>query len=173
MNRLLFRQATTADIEAIWQIIQGAIRRLGMAGVDQWQHGYPDRMRIEQDVAEGIGYVIEQAGAVAAYGAVIFTGEPSYAEIEGCWLTQEESYVVVHRMCVAEQWLGQGLGRRFMEEVEKAAHNRVTSIRIDTHADNPVMHHLVQRLGFQRCGIIYFESRYLVAYEKLPDQPQA
>lgn len=162
-----FRRATEEDVATIWTIVEGAIRRLGAAGVDQWQHGYPNRARIAQDVAEEIGYVIEREGAVVAYGAVIFTGEPSYAAIEGVWLTREERYVVVHRMCVADHALGEGLGRRFMEEVEALARERAISIRIDTHADNPVMHHLVQGLGFQRCGIIYFESRYLVAYEKV------
>lgn len=162
-----FRQATPYDLPTIYEILESAIRRLGAMGVDQWQHGYPNRARIEQDVAEGIGYVIEEADRVVAYGAVIFTGEDAYCAIEGRWLTEEENYVVVHRMCVAEEVVGQGFGRRFMEAVEQLSRGRVRSFRVDTHADNRVMQSLLPRLGFTRCGIIYFESRYLVAFEKI------
>ncbi|MDO4758968.1 MAG: GNAT family N-acetyltransferase [Rikenellaceae bacterium] len=162
-----FRKATHTDLTAILTILEAAIRRLGAAGVDQWQHGYPNRERIEADIEEGVGYVIEQEGEVVAYGAVIFTGEPSYREIEGAWLTHEEDYVVVHRMCVADKVVGCGFGRSFMQQVEALARGRVRSFRVDTHADNRVMQSLLPKLGFQRCGIIYFESRYLVAFEKL------
>ena len=72
-----FRQATSHDLPTIFVILEDAIRRLGEAGVDQGQQGYPNRARIEADVKEGIGYVIEQADEVLAYGAVLFDGEPS------------------------------------------------------------------------------------------------
>ena len=164
---MTFRQATPHDLPTIYEILEGAIRRLGEAGVDQWQHGYPNRARIEADVKESIGYVIEQADEVLAYGAVLFDGEPSYRTIEGAWLTEQENYVVVHRMCVAEKVLGQGFGRYFMQAVERLACGRVSSFRVDTHADNRVMQSLLPRLGFTRCGIIYFESRHLIAFEKI------
>lgn len=164
---MTFRQATKTDLSAIMTILEAAIRRLGAAGVDQWQHGYPNRARIEQDVAEGIGYVIEEEDRVVAYGAVIFTGEEAYRAIEGRWLTEEENYVVVHRLCVADEVVGHGFGRRFMEAVEQLSRGRVQSFRVDTHADNRVMQSLLPRLGFTRCGIIYFESRHLVAFEKI------
>lgn len=155
------------DVPAIMTLVEAAVRRLAAMGVDQWQDGYPNRGRIEQDVAEGIGYVIEEADRVVAYGAVIFTGEEAYRAIDGRWLTDEENYVVVHRMCVAEEVVGHGFGRRFMEAAEQLSRGRVQSFRVDTHADNRVMQSLLPRLGFTRCGIIYFESRHLVAFEKI------
>ena len=168
MKQIQFRRAEAHECPIIWQIVEGAIRRLGAAGVDQWQHGYPNPVCIEQDVAEGAGYVLVREGRIVAYGAVIFTGEPAYVAIDGAWLTSPDTaYVVVHRLCVAEAALGQGLGRCFMAQVEQLAAGRVTSVRVDTHADNPIMHTLLQQMGFRRCGIICFESRYLVAYEKV------
>ena len=155
------------DVPAIMTLVEAGVRRLAAMGVDQWQDGYPNRGRIEQDVAEGIGYVIEENDRVVAYGAVIFTGEEAYRAIDGRWLTDEENYVVVHRMCVAEEVVGHGFGRRFMEAAEQLSRGRVQSFRVDTHADNRVMQSLLPRLGFTRCGIIYFESRHLVAFEKI------
>ena len=162
-----FMLAKQEHLTALCAITEDAKAQLKRMGVDQWQHGYPNRARIVQDVADGVGYVIEEEDRVVAYGAVIFTGEEAYRAIEGRWLTEEENYVVVHRMCVAEEVVGRGFGRRVMEAVEEMARGRVQSFRVDTHADNRVMQALLPRLGFTRCGIIYFESRRLVAFEKI------
>lgn len=32
------------------------------------------------------------------------------------------------------------------------------NLRIDTHADNHTMQHLIQKHGFQKCGIVYVED---------------
>lgn len=155
------------DVPAIMTLVEAAVRRLAAMGVDQWQDGYPNRGRIEQDVAEGIGYVIEEADRVVAYGAVIFTGEDAYRAIEGQWLTEGENYVVMHRMCVAEEVVGQGFGRRFMEAAEQLSRGRVRSFRVDTHADNRVMQSLLPRFGFTRCGTIHINGRPFEAFEKI------
>lgn len=155
------------DVPAIMTLVEAAVRRLAAMGVDQWQDGYPNRGRIEQDVAEGIGYVIEENDRVVAYGAVIFTGEDAYRAIEGQWLTEGENYVVMHRMCVAEEVVGQGFGRRFMEAAEQLSRGRVRSFRVDTHADNRVMQSLLPRLGFTRCGTIRIDGRPFEAFEKI------
>lgn len=165
---MIFRQAGERDLERAVAIMNDAIRRLGEAGVDQWQHGYPNRERLERDIEEGIGYVLCEEDEVVAYGAMVFTGESAYAEISnGRWLTSEGDYAVVHRMCVAEQKVGKGYGRRFIAEAERVASQSKRSMRVDTHADNKVMQHLMPSMGYTYCGIIYFESRYLTAFEKI------
>ena len=119
---MIFRKAILDDLERATQIMNAAIVRLGAAGVDQWQHGYPNAERLVRDVEEGIGYVLVKDDEVVVYGAMVFTGEPAYAEIaDGEWLTSEGDYAVVHRMCVAEEYVGKGYGRRFMAEAERVA----------------------------------------------------
>ena len=49
---MIFRPATSADLPRILTILDAAIRRLGAQGIDQWQHGYPNRKRIEEDLRE-------------------------------------------------------------------------------------------------------------------------
>ena len=164
---MIFRPAMPEDVPAIMTLVEAAVRRLAAMGVDQWQDGYPNRGRIAQDVAEGIGYVIEEADRVVAYGAVIFTGEDAYRAIDGGWLTEEENYVVVHHMCVAEEVVCQGYGRCFMEAAEQLSRGRVRSFRVDTHADNRVMQSLLPRLGFTRCGTIRIDGRPFEAFEKI------
>ena len=47
---MIFRKATTEDIDTIERMIKAASGRLGAAGIDQWQRGYPNRTSIENDV---------------------------------------------------------------------------------------------------------------------------
>ncbi len=59
---MIFRQATPHDLPTIYEILEGAIRRLGTMGVDQWQHGYPNRERIAQDVEKTVATVAYESG---------------------------------------------------------------------------------------------------------------
>ena len=163
---MIFRKATTDDIDQIKAMVRAASGRLGASGIDQWQRGYPNRSSIEQDVASGVGMVLCEGATIIAYGAVIFTGEPAYEGLTGgVWLTQGE-YAVVHRLCVSEIFVGMGFSKRFMSAAEAMAAERVGSMRIDTHPDNKIMQGLIKSLDYTYCGDVVIESRRL-AYEKI------
>ncbi len=163
---MIFRKATTDDIDQIEAMVRAASGRLGASGIDQWQRGYPNRSSIEQDVASGVGMVLCEGATIIAYGAVIFTGEPAYEGLTGgVWLTQGE-YAVVHRLCVSEIFFGMGFSKRFMSAAEAMAAERVRSMRIDTHPDNKIMQGLIKSLDYTYCGDVVIESRRL-AYEKI------
>lgn len=163
---MIFRKATTEDIDTIERMIKAASGRLGAAGIDQWQRGYPNRTSIENDVEAGVGMVLALGNEILAYGAVIFTGELAYDDLTGGqWLTNGE-YAVVHRLCVSEIFVGMGFAKQFMSAAEAMAAERVKSFRIDTHPDNKIMQNLVERMGFTYCGDVVIESRRL-AYEKI------
>lgn len=163
---MIFRRATVEDIDAVERIVAAASRRLGVAGIDQWQRGYPNRSSIEHDVEQGVGMVLCEGDTVLAYGAVIFTGEPAYDDLTGGeWLTSGE-YACVHRVCVNEIFVGMGFSKRFMQAAEAMASVRVQSMRIDTHPDNQIMQGLIRSMGYTYCGDVLIESRRL-AYEKI------
>lgn len=162
---MIFRKATKEDIDEIARMIAAASRRLGVAGIDQWQRGYPNRESIERDVENGVGMLLSEGPMLIAYGAVIFTGEPAYDDLTGGkWLTEGE-YAVVHRLCVSDIFVGMGFAKSFMSAAESMAAERVKSMRIDTHPDNKIMQGLIEKLGFTYCGDVVIESRRL-AYEK-------
>lgn len=135
-------------------------------GSDQWQHGYPGREHIVRDLSQGYGYVLCDPEKIVAYGAVVFDGEQAYAAIDGAW-PDEEDYVVVHRLAVAEESLRQGLAILFLEKVEALARNRgVERFRIDTNFDNAPMLRTLERLGFDRCGEIRYQGDARLAFWK-------
>lgn len=162
-----FRPACLPDAERIWQIILQAKEQMRRLGSRQWQDGYPTPQDIARDIERGHAYVLCEAGRVIAYGAVIFEGEPAYDGItEGEWLN-DELYVVVHRLAVADEAKQRGVATRFMQEVETlSCQENIYQFRVDTNFDNYYMHKMLARLGFTYCGKIKYERGERLAYEK-------
>ena len=165
-DTLVFRTARPSDIPSIADILRKAVERMLAEGKHQWDENYPNETHARADIERGIGYVLESEGEVAGYAAVVFTGEPAYADIDGRWLTDGE-YVVVHRLAVSQQARGKGFGRACLQAVAGYARERgVPSFRIDTNYDNFAMLGLLERLGFTYCGEIRYESGLRRAFEK-------
>ena len=102
-----------------------------------------------------------------AYGAVVFDGEPAYEALEGGQWLSEGPYVVVHRLAVADEALGESVGTRFLQEVERMARQRgIGSFRVDTNFDNHRMLRILAREGFTRCGTVRYRSGEREAFEK-------
>ena len=92
--------------------------------------------------------------------------EPTYRRIvDGNW-ADNSPYGVVHR--IASSGTAKGVGAACINwAFEQCGH-----MRIDTHGDNVVMQHLLEKLGFERRGTIYVEEDNYprLAYEKTSEK---
>ena len=159
-----FRHATTDDVPVIMRLIDEARAIMRSCGnVNQWIDGYPSEDTIRQDIANGHCYLcMEQgSGEVLASFAFIPGPEPTYKEIyEGNWL-DDEPYYVVH--CLASTADSHGIFNDVMDYCMAVA----GTLRIDTHRDNVIMRHVIDRYGFTYCGIIYLlNGDERLAYQK-------
>ncbi len=136
-------------------------------GRRQWSEAYPVMSNIESDISNEYAYVIcDEADVPMVYGAVIFTGEPAYAQIDS-WLSNGE-YVVVHRLCIADSARGKGLAKKYFDCVcELAGARGVNSFKVDTNYDNEAMLHIMKVCGFTYCGEIVYPQGSRMAFEKL------
>ena len=152
----------------------------------QWSApGFPPDALLLRDIARGGGFVVERwpvaAGhdeengsaeenvmpgltghlpTIVAYFALLPSPEPTYNVIDGAWLT-DEPYGVIHRMASYPDVHG-----IFAAIIEFAA-ARYAHLRIDTHRDNRIMRHLIEKHGFTYCGIIWLEDGTdRLAYER-------
>ena len=126
---------------------RGIMRSCG--NVNQWIGGYPDEETIVKDIINGHCYLLVESEEVLASFAFIPSPEPTYHEIyEGQWL-DDEPYHVVHRL--ASTAASHGVFNDVMDYCMSVAGN----LRIDTHRDNVIMRHVIERYGFTYCGIIY------------------
>lgn len=159
MSDVILRRAEGRDASQIMEIIDSAKAYMKACGVNQWQDGYPNRGRIETDIAEGIAYVLCDGGEICASAAIAFAPERTYGNIDGAWLN-DEPYAVIHRSAVSGARRGTGYGRRLMEKAEELCKSRgCKNIRIDTHRDNKSMVRLLTACGYKRCGVITLEDR--------------
>ncbi|MFB6456275.1 GNAT family N-acetyltransferase [Chitinophaga sp. Hz27] len=162
-----FRKATPPDAPAIWEILQQAILRRRADGSNQWQDGYPNEDVVKSDIEKGNGFVLTKGDVIAGYTAIIVNDEPAYAGIEGKWLT-EGDFIVVHRVAISENFIGQGLAKTLMNAVEDYARSQqIFSIKADTNFDNPGMLKTFEKLGYVYCGEVYFRGSARKAYEKV------
>lgn len=162
-----FRKATTDDLGAIWQIILYAKSVRKAEGSTQWQDGYPNEHTLQNDIAQGWGYVFTLNNIVISYVAIILGVEPAYEAIEGRWLG-DAPYIVVHRMAVAAQHKGKKMGQLMIQKAEAIALGyQAKSVRIDTNYDNQPMLNILQKQGYTYCGEVYFRGSLRKAFEKI------
>lgn len=162
-------KASREDILACVEILDSGRAFQRAQGFVQWADGYPGRREVEADVAKGKGYVLKVDGHLAAYMYLDFDGDPSYPAIRGAWHT-EEPYTVIHRMAIGEAFRGMGLSDevfRLVAEFSKA--HGIYALRIDTHADNKRMQHVVEKNGFVYRGIVLQNGGERLAYDKMLD----
>ncbi len=166
---MLIRNTTARDMDRVLEIIASARAYFKAAGIPQWQGEYPSREIIERDIAAGESYVCEHDGNVCAFCAIVGGAEPDYERIyEGEWKNQDE-YISLHRVAVTPECKGIGVGAAFVgKAIEIAASRGISNIKCDTHRINTNMRRMLEKNGFELCGIIYLteDGAERVAYQK-------
>ena len=149
------RKATYDDIPVLMHLFECAKGIMRASGnLHQWGVGYPSQEVVHHDVEQGMCYVITDGanGEIEATMVFIPGPDPTYSYIEdGAWLN-DEPYHVIHRIAAAAP--GKGYARQMLDW----AFERAGTVRIDTHRDNVIMHHVLQKYGFERCGVIYLAN---------------
>lgn len=173
MNRII-REARPADIPEIMQVMEAAKKIMRQSGnMHQWGDGYPSEAVIINDMEKHGGFVIEGDGEnlstarIVGYFAFLPSPEPTYSKIyNGEWLDDVQSYHVVHRIASYPDVHG------IFSDIMDFCFSHDANIRIDTHKDNRIMQHNIEKHGFTYCGIIYLTTGdERLAYQKLNDKP--
>lgn len=155
---MMIRRAAIQDLEQIMQIYARAVQYMQASGnPNQWVAGYPSRTLIEEDIARGVSYVVDRDSVIEAVFSYIEGKDPTYRQIEqGMWHTNG-SYGTVHRLASAGRLRGVA-GICFSWCAEQAKMHGCSSLRADTHQDNRIMQHLLQKNGFVYCGVIHLAN---------------
>ena len=159
----MVRKATYEDVPELMEVFGKAREIMRASGnMQQWSDGYPSEEIIRKDIEEGVCYVHcdrklnEETGKreerIIATMAFIPGPDPTYAKIHnGQWI-DESPYYVIHRIAAAEP----GHNVAFM--LLDWAFLQTGNIRIDTHKDNVIMQHILDKQGFTHCGMIYLAN---------------
>lgn len=156
------RPARPEDLPVLLEIFAHARTFMAQTGnPTQWTSAYPGADLMRQEIERGVCYVLEENARPEATFCYIPGPEPTYGEIyDGSW-PDDAPYATIHRLASA----GRVHGAAKMCIDWCAA--RGLPLRADTHADNHVMQHLLEKNGFMRCGTIFVaEGNPRIAYTR-------
>lgn len=158
------RKAEKQDLPRIHEIYAAARQFMRDNGnYAQWGEGDRPEELLEDDIQQGNLYVLEGDEAQIHAVFVFVEGpDPVYLHIEqGSWRSEAE-YAAVHRVA------SDGMVRNVLGQIMDYCRAQIPHLRIDTHEDNKVMQHVLEKCGFVRCGIVYMpDGSPRIAYELL------
>lgn len=163
VSDIRIRNAVNDDMLAILDLFARCRKTMKEQGIDQWQDGYPYPESISEDIDNDCAYVLVKGDIIVGYFAYSTGKEEVYENIaEGSFREDGYRYSAVHRVAVAPEFRGHGLGVRVFEYAIKLAHiDHALSLRCDTHEANKPMRSLLGKCGFQYCGVVYYERNGL------------
>lgn len=160
---MYIRDAKADDLETIMKIYADAREFQKKTGnPNQWIGGYPPRTLVEEDLAGNHCKVCVEDEEIVGVFAFFWEADPTYQVIyDGEWLN-DRPYSTIHR--IASSGTKKGVASFcFQWAMEHGYQN----VRIDTHNDNVVMQHVLDKNGFVYCGeIVTMNGTMRRAYQK-------
>lgn len=155
----MVRPAEYIDLPAILSLYDAARKFMRKTGnPNQWVIPFSEELLREDIDTHRLFAVVRNEKVVGVFYFNI--GEdPTYGYIDGAW-KDSSLYGTIHRITGAEEEKG------IFKEAFDFCRTKINHIRIDTHHDNKIMQHTVEKNGFERCGIIYLpDGDPRIAYE--------
>ena len=160
------RPASTEDVPRLMELFRQARETMREDGnLTQWAGEYPSSEVVLEDIRLRRCFVIEENGSVVGTFAFIKGIEPTYNQIyEGRWLEDTLPYATIHRLASTRD--SHGVAQACFDWAWEQCKN----LRVDTHEDNHIMQHCIQKAGFTYCGIIYLaDGSPRIAYQRIPE----
>ncbi len=159
------RLADYGDLLECHEIYKKAKKRMEKDKIPQWTGAYPSDKDLNKDVEEKNCYVFEKKGEIRGVMALIFEEEPTYANIDGVWLT-DGPYATIHRIAVKKP--GSGVAEDMLDFAQALAVKKgCRSLRVDTHEYNRPMRRFLSKNAFDCCGVVELaDGSKRRAYEK-------
>ena len=147
------RKSILSDLPRIMEIYREAREIMISCGnIHQWPLGYPYESKIKGDIDNGHSYVIEDEGDIVGVFTFIIGKDPTYGYIEGSWIEDTKPYGTIHSLGSLKR--SHNVARTCFEWCWQ----QIDNLRVDTHEENVIMRHCVEKFGFQYCGTIYLEN---------------
>lgn len=155
------RKAELCDLPQIISIYAYAreIMRLTGNGT-QWKNIYPTEQIIVSDIENGFLHLLYDEDGIQGVFAFLPDGDPVYDRIDGAWLNGFP-HAAVHRVASA------GKKKGILSACMRYCFSLCPNVKIDTHENNKIMQHQLEKEGFVRCGTVILENgESRIAYQK-------
>ena len=156
------RNTNLEDLKDVMKIYEHARIQMKLNGnPNQWKDNLPKEETIKEDIKNKNSYVIYNENKILGVFTFIIGMDKTYEYIEGSWLNNE-LYGTIHRIA------SNNIEKQIFEKCLSFCEEKIKNIRIDTHNDNKIMQHLIEKNNFKKCGTIYVEDGSpRIAYHKI------
>lgn len=161
---LLFRKGTLDDLEAITLLIHEAILHMEEQSIHQWDELYPTSDDFKADILASTLYV----GILNGQLAVVYVLSQDYDAVydTGNWQRPNETFYVIHRLCVSPHFQHQGIAKQTMAYIHKQTLSLgASSIRLDVYSQNPYALALYHACGYQKVGDAHWRKGHFYLME--------
>ena len=187
-----FRPAEKADIPEITALIRAAVDAMEAQGIFQWDSIYPSEAVFLDDAEKGQLFAVVDAAAkgAAAKDAAVkgaaarnvtaerMGGTIAAVYVVNCecdeqyrnagWKGPEDSFRVIHRLCVHPMYQHRGLGKEILDHIEADLRRQgVQAIRLDAFSRNPYALALYRNQGYTMTGTADWRKGRFFLMEKL------
>ena len=166
--KLEYRLAVPSDLDDLFYMFQSAIKHMEKNNIFQWDHIYPDKLTLGEDIEKQQMTLALINDEIAAAFVINTECDDEYAD--GAWNMPDARYMVVHRLCVNPYYQHMGIARKIMEHIEKEAMlKEVQSIRLDAYTKNPYALRLYESIGYITVGYANWRKGRFCLMEKVLD----
>ena len=150
---MIIRKANKIDLNNIMLMYKSCVKGMIKNGIDQWDDTYPDIETINQDLEKQSYYVAEIEGEIIGGINIDQNQDKTYLEID--WEDKSDSFLVVHRLAIKEEFWDKKIGKKLMIFAENMVIEKgLKSIRLDTYSGNPKAMEFYRKLGYKELGTI-------------------
>ena len=150
---MIIRQATIADLDGVMQMYNSCVKGMILNGIDQWDETYPNAEFISEDLLASTYYIALENEEIIGGINIDQNQDKTYLNID--WEDKSDSFLVVHRLGVKEEFWNKKIGKYLMLFTENLVKERgLKSIRLDTYSGNPKAMEFYRRLGYSELGTI-------------------
>ena len=154
---MIIRKAKISDLKEIMKMYKSCVKGMIKNGIDQWDDTYPNTEVITKDLEKQSYYVAEIDGEIIGGINIDQNQDKTYLDID--WKDKSNSFLVVHRLGVKEEFWEKKIGKKLMIFAENMVIEKgLKSIRLDTYSGNPKAMEFYKRLGYIKLGYIYLKE---------------
>ena len=157
---MLLTRATQQDFSAVCELYQSVCAAMNASGNDQWVWGdYPNEAFLQKTLDAGTLYIAREEETLLAAVTIDRNFDPEYAGVNWLFGVKPGAF---HRLAIAPQAQGKGLGRKVIAAVCDILRSQgCDTLRIDTYAPNVSAQKLYERIGMRKAGEVRFFHRKL------------
>tara|TARA_B100000902_G_scaffold365033_1_gene385579 strand:- start:37558 stop:38061 length:504 start_codon:yes stop_codon:yes gene_type:complete len=147
------KKAKISDIKEIMKMYRSCVNGMIKNDIDQWDEKYPNKEIIFSDIIQETYYIAEINNEIIGGVNIDKYQDETYLNIN--WKDKTNSFLVVHRLAVKENYWNRKIGKKIMQFAEElVVLNGLKSIRLDTYSGNPKAIDFYKKLGYQELGTI-------------------